>query len=283
VAFLLALPVVVLVGYLLRPDTRGTLQGQGKISPMLDVEERTRLTSYKRSCQEDSDCEAPLGCVADGRVGSLYCTDSQCVADTQCPEGLVCRSVATLGDGPLVRLCIPVGPRKAGERCDHTPVRQNEACGPGLVCGGKNGWCGQPCRPDEVASCPQGFFCAAVAPEPLCLPTCEAQGCPSGAHCIRYEEGVSVCAEVYGLNCQQAPCPAGRSCQILDGVTVPGKIWMDCTQTCGGGRPECPQGQICSVGICSRTCDPQRPGECGEGFRCQQFKPGRHWECAPDW
>jgi hypothetical protein len=113
VAFLLALPVVVLVGYVLRPELGGASSGQRQISPMLDVEARTRLTTYKRSCQQSSDCESPLGCVADGRVGSSYCADSQCVADPQCPEGLVCRSVATLGDGPLVRLCVPVGPRKA--------------------------------------------------------------------------------------------------------------------------------------------------------------------------
>src|SRR3712207_8854396 len=42
------------------------------------------------------------------------------------------------------------------------------------------------------------LFRSSTAPEPLCLPTCEARGCPPGQHCIRYDEGSSVCAEVYG-------------------------------------------------------------------------------------
>lgn len=282
-AILLFLPVAVLLGSVLYPRPRVELLGGRLLSPVLDVEARTSLQTYRRNCAHNSDCEPPLGCVADSRVWISYCTDSQCRTDGQCPEGSVCRAVTTRGEGPLVRFCVPLGPRKEGERCSPLPRKQGHACGPGLLCGGTKGWCGRPCQPEDAASCPRGFFCADLAPAPLCLPTCEAERCPAGQQCIRYEEGVSACAVVYGRNCQQSACPPDQRCQMRDGITAPGKLWMDCVQTCGEGQPECPAGSICSMGTCSRTCEPESAGGCGADFKCKQLGPEKPWVCAPDW
>jgi hypothetical protein len=282
-ATLLLVPMAALLGSVLHPKPRVELLGGRPVSPVLDIEERTSLQTYHRDCAHNSDCEPPLGCVVDPRSWVTYCTDSQCMADGQCPEGSVCRAVATRGEGPLVRFCIPLGPRKEGERCSQLPRKQDHACGPGLLCGGTKGWCGRPCQPKDTASCPRGSFCADVAPEPLCLPTCETEGCPAGQQCIRYEEGVSACAVVYGRNCQQSACSPEQKCQSLDGISVPGKVWMDCVQACGEGQPECPAGSVCSMGICSRTCEPESTGGCGADFRCKQLNLEKPSVCAPDW
>jgi hypothetical protein len=282
-ALLLPIPLIVLLSHALHPRIAGPSQGGRQVSPVLGVEERTRRETYHRKCRQSSDCEEPLGCVVDGRAGATYCTDSECMADSQCPDGLVCRSLATKGEGPLVRFCIPQGPRRAGERCDEIPLRQTSACGPGLQCGGVEGWCGHPCQRGEAASCPEGFFCADVAPEPLCLPTCEARGCPSGQECIRYKEGVSSCAVVYGRNCQNGGCPADLRCRVLGDSTSPGNVWMDCVHECGPGRPACPEMETCSAVVCLRSCDPESSGACGANFRCRQLLEGQPWVCAPDW
>jgi hypothetical protein len=280
---LLPLPLLVLLGEALRPGARVEHQGSRQVSPVLDVEERTRRVTYKRNCEHSAECEAPLGCVADDRVWASYCTDSQCMTDAACPEGQVCRSVATLGEGPLVRFCVPLGTRKEGERCDDLPSTLATACGPEFLCGGRRGWCGRPCKLDMAGSCPSGFFCADVTPEPLCLPTCEVLGCPEGQQCIRTEEGVSTCAQLHGRNCQQSSCPENSECRVLDDMAAPGRVWMDCVQPCGENRPACPDDQVCYMGRCQRSCDPHLPGACGEGFHCKQLKPEKPWVCRPHW
>ena len=280
-ALLLALPLILIVRSAMNVGPAVELPGGRPISPVLDVEERTRRVTYHRDCEQSSDCEAPLGCLVDGRVWRTYCTDSQCRTDAQCSDGLVCRSIATKGDGPLVRACVPLGPRKEGEECAPLPTRQEVACSPGLMCGGSKGWCGRPCQLEKQDSCSAGFFCADVAPEPLCLPTCERTGCAQDEQCIRYDAGVSVCARVYGRNCQQSTCPADAKCQMLNAVQ--GKIWMDCIHQCSPEHPSCPEGEACSLLACLRQCDPARGDACGAGFRCEQRTPQASWLCRPDW
>jgi hypothetical protein len=280
-ALLLTLPLIIIVRSALQVGPVVEVQGGRRISPMLDIEERTRRTTYHRDCEQSSDCEAPLGCLKDARVWRTYCTDSQCMTDVQCSEGLVCRSIETEGGRPLVRACIPVGTRREGEACDPLPTRQEGACGPGLLCGGRKGWCGRPCQLDKQESCSSGFFCADVAPEPLCLPTCEHTGCAHDEQCIRYSGEVSTCARVYGRNCQQSSCPADEKCQILN--ATPGRIWMDCVRECSPEHPNCPEGEFCSLLVCLRQCDSAREDECGAGFRCEQRKPQQAWLCRPDW
>ncbi|QSQ28507.1 hypothetical protein JY651_42995 [Pyxidicoccus parkwayensis] len=174
--------------------------------------------------------------------------------------------------------------RHEGERCEALPSTRDEACAEGLLCGGRQGWCGRPCRRGEADACPEGFSCADVTPEPICLPSCETRGCAEGQQCIRFDEGVSTCARVYGRQCQQeATCPEDSQCKVLDSQSRPGSVWMDCMRKCGEGRPACPSGSVCYMWRCQPSCDPHVPGTCGEGFRCEQLKPEKPWVCRPDW
>lgn len=278
---LLTLPMALLLGSVMRPGLAS--QEGANISPVLDVEARTQRLTYRRDCADSSDCEPPLGCLFDLRIGAHYCTDSQCMTDEQCPEGLVCRAVATEGAGPLVRTCLPVGVRQEGERCVRLPRDRGAACGPGLLCGGRKGWCGRPCHVHEASDCPEGFFCADVSPQPVCLPSCEARGCGEGQQCVRFDEGVSGCAVVYGPDCQRTPCPQGRQCEALTEARSPGKVWMECVERCGEDFPPCSDGRVCDGWQCKPPCEPEGPDSCPEGYRCKQRRPTSPWVCEPDW
>jgi hypothetical protein len=280
---LLPMPLVLLLSSVMHPSPQGASPGARRTSPVLDTEERTRRLTYLRHCSLSSDCESPLGCLSDTRIMDQYCTDSRCRTDQECPEGQFCRSLSTNGNGPLVRLCIPEGVRQAGESCFKVPHKREAACGPGLLCAGKDDWCARPCNPGDVASCPEGFFCADVNPQPVCLPSCKAHGCPEGQHCVDFEEGASACAQVYGPQCQQTPCPDGRECEWIATPERPGKVWMECVERCGEGRPPCSPGLVCDGWHCLPPCDPQGPNPCAEGYRCKQRRPDRPWVCEPDW
>jgi Cys-rich repeat protein len=282
-AVVMALPLVGLVWMLLRPmpppETPAALRG----SPMLNPEQRLRLTTYRRECSSGAECEPPLGCLFEVRYRQAYCTDSQCAADAQCPEGQVCRALATKDDGPRVRICVPLGERREGEGCDAAPKDQQRACAAGLVCGGRDDtWCARPCRLDaREAACPEGFFCTDTAPEPVCLPTCEGKRCPTGQQCVHFEGGASSCAQVYGANCQESSCPGDRKCQVLTSPPHPGKAWMGCIERCGKGLPACGPGNVCDVWRCLPDCDPREPDVCGEGYRCSQRWPDTPFACRP--
>lgn len=279
---LLTVPLLLLLGRVLLPVPRGSDASGARVSPVLDVEERTRRVTYHRYCQHSSECEAPLGCFMDLRAGTPYCTDSQCSTDEQCPDDQRCRALATVGGGPSVRFCIPVGVRQEGERCINLPRDRDAACGPDLLCGGSPGWCGRPCNPAEAAGCPEGFFCVDVLPQAMCLPTCEARGCTAGQQCVRFKEGVSACAVVYGPACQQSPCPHGRECDVFSDARRPGKVWTECVERCGEQLPPCSEGLVCDAGRCQRPCDPEQSETCAEGYRCQQRRSNRPWVCLPD-
>jgi hypothetical protein len=279
---LLPLPLILLLGSLLRPDWEEPGPEGVRVSPVLSTEERLRLSTYRRDCGLSSECEPPLGCLMEARVRRQYCTDSQCATDAQCPEGQVCQLLATSGDGPRVRFCVPVGVRQEGEHCIELPEAKESACAPGLLCGGRHGWCARPCRRGDAAGCPDGFFCTETLPQPLCLPTCEARGCSEGQHCIQFSEGSSACAQVYGPHCQQAPCPEGRECEVGQSSTRPGKVWMECIERCGEGFPACSAGLVCDGWQCRAPCNPQEPA-CIAGYVCKQHRPDRPWVCQPDW
>src|SRR5262245_60293102 len=183
-----------------------------KLSPVLTVEERKLLRTYQQRCMTGADCERPLGCFRDFRSLYSYCTDSACRTDEECPHGHVCRILVTL-QGPWVRKCVLLGFREEGEGCYKFPAEQDAACRPALLCSGA-GWCSRPCLKDEPVGCPEGFSCAELEPEPACLPTCEARGCPQGQECIRSaRDGASACAVVHGPNCQRTQCPANSTCE----------------------------------------------------------------------
>ena len=281
---LLPLPLVLLLGGLLQPKVYPEVSAGSRISPMLDSEQRERLMTYRRLCEQHSDCEPPLGCFWEGRIGRSYCTDSQCTLDAQCPEGQLCQTLATDEPGPLVRFCVALGVRQEGEGCTNVPGDKEHACAPGLVCGGLRGWCARTCRPGAAADCPEGFFCAAATPEPVCLPTCEARGCPAGQSCVQFEEGISVCGHVYGPNCQQSPCPEGRECEAHRASPHPDKVWMECVVRCDDeSAPSCEAGLVCDGWHCIPGCDPQGPNVCAEGYYCDRRGEGRPFACQPDY
>jgi hypothetical protein len=280
VGLLLPLPLVVLLlsagGAPRLPPDMGALP----VSPILEFEEKMRLQTYHRHCRDGSECEPPLSCLSDLRRRWTWCTDSQCMTDMQCPEGEACRSVEAVGGGRLVRLCTLVGERQEGQSCWNTPTTRATACGPDLLCGGE-GWCARPCGRQGTQGCPEGFFCANVAPEPLCLPTCEGRNCPEGQRCVRFKDGASVCAVVYGHNCQDdATC---TECDVATFPQTPGQVWMECVRRCGlDGLPPCPEGSACAMLQCRQTCTSEPPS-CGQGFYCARGSGDRPSVCMPQW
>src|SRR4051812_48770605 len=128
---LLSLPLVLLLGTLLQPESKPVALAGARISPMLDSAQRAQLMTYGRNCMSSAECEPPLGCLWATRYHHSYCTDSECTTDAQCPDGQVCRKLATEQNGPLVRACAPVGMRQLGENCDDIPSDQSSACASG--------------------------------------------------------------------------------------------------------------------------------------------------------
>jgi hypothetical protein len=285
VSLLLPLPLLLLVWAGLRPEVPAEAPLGKRISPMLAPEQRIRLRTYRHECGAGGECEPPLSCLYEARYNQAYCTDSQCMTDAQCPEDQACRTLATKEKGLLVRICVPTGVRQEGENCDPAPEDKGHACAAGLVCGGQNDhWCGRPCRPGNGGiECPADFFCADTEPDFVCLPTCEGRTCPVGQQCVRFDEGASVCATVYGPNCQQSPCIEDRVCRVLTAPPHVGKAWMECIERCGKQLPPCGPGKVCDAWMCLPDCDPQAPDACGEGYRCRQSWPDTPFACRPDW
>lgn len=283
VGVLLPVPLV-LVLVAARPETLPVHPVPANVSPVLSFEERMERMTYLRQCEKSVECDAPLGCLKHWRLITPVCRDSDCSTDTDCDEGSSCQWFETEGEGPQVGLCITQGTRGEGERCRSFPSKQTDACGPGLRC--FEGWCGRPCMRNGSESCPAGFFCAEEGA--TCLPTCEGLTCPEGQQCVRPnnragEQNGSACVTVHGSNCQPSGCPEGQRCLVFDAPHRPGEVWMECSQRCGEGRPECPQGLLCHRLFCRQPCDPQAPGGCGSGRRCGQSAPDEPWVCQPDW
>ena len=126
--------------------------------PMLSREERQRLTTYEHDCRTDADCDPQLRCVYDMQTSRHHCTDSLCTEDEHCPEGFACVPWSAENDKDLIRVCSLVGVRKEGELCRPVPERTKDGCERGLFC---QGFCSRPCRMDESASCPEGYYCRA--------------------------------------------------------------------------------------------------------------------------
>ncbi len=281
-ALLLPLPLVLLFASALRTERTESIHGH-QVSPILSEEVRGQLRTYHRNCRDSSGCEPPLGCLMDARAHAQYCADSQCLADSQCPDGQTCQLLATEGDGPFVRHCLPIGLREEGEPCIKVPATLEEACARGLTCGGRTGFCGRPCTLTSPGDCGPGFFCADTLPSPICLPSCERRTCPEGQHCIQHEGGASACARVLGPQCQATPCPDGQTCRVIHAPQQPDRIWSECERRCGDSFAPCPDSQVCDGWSCKQPCDPKGPNTCDEGYRCFQRRPSSPWVCHPDW
>jgi hypothetical protein len=257
----------------------GTSPPDAKIAPVLSPDERRRLMTYERACDGSGECEPPLGCFFNTQLLHKYCTDSRCKTDQDCQEGTVCLTFRSVKGGPRVRYCSREGLRKEGEPCIDVYDAREAGCIRELLCQSRR--CGRPCRLEEPASCPEGFFCRKGPDGPSCLPTCEGRACPDGRQCVQFEEGVSVCAEVHGRNCQRTPCPGEQKCSVRDSFEHPKEVWMTCLIPCGGGNSSCPEGFICQSQYCRKSCDPGIPEACGPHYKCHRYKTGP-WTCYPD-
>jgi hypothetical protein len=254
---------------------------EAETAPMLSPGERQRLMTYERPCMGREDCEPPLGCFFNTRSRWTYCTDSQCMTDQQCSEDMVCRTFRTARGGPSIRHCTLVGVRKEGEPCvEMSPLRE-AACERGLLCQGRR--CGRPCRVAAPGSCPDGFFCREGLNGPSCLPTCEGRSCPEGEDCIQLDEGMSVCAQVHGQNCQRMPCADGQECFVQNPFSHPREAWGTCLIPCGKeGTAPCPEGFVCEMSYCRKSCDPAVPDACGPHYKCYRYSEKYAWTCDPD-
>jgi len=254
-----------------------------KVAPMLSPGERQSLMTYERPCGGSKECEPPLGCFFNTRSRWMYCTDSRCMTDQQCSEGMVCLTQKTQGGGPPIRYCTLVGLRKEGEPCGEMPPSIEYACQRGLVCQERR--CGRPCMLDAPTNCPEGFFCREGLNGPSCLPTCEGRSCPEGQECVRLEAGVSVCAEVHGHDCQRTPCPGPgpQECFVRAPPTRPGEVWMTCLLSCDeASSSSCPEGFVCEMSYCRKSCDPAVPEACGPHYKCYRPSEKYAWACEPD-
>ncbi len=249
-AVILALPVILLASGVVG-RWHGRQGSDADVSPMLSVEERRRLLTFEHFCEKREDCEPPLGCLAFGSQGPNVCVASECETDLQCAEGLTCRVLETLGNGPRVRFCVPKGRRKEGEPCLRGASIHKNACEEGLICAG---FCGRPCQPDAPESCPMGYTCRRGPDGASCLPTCKDLSCPSGQECVELGGEVSVCASVMGQNCQREPCEEGALCSMAYPRLDQGRMHlkMECVRSCGEGKPPCAEGSLCVRGRCRR-------------------------------
>ena len=253
--------------------------------PMLSNEQRRSLLTYGHHCEADNDCESPLRCFFSTHTMSRYCTDSRCVTDRQCQEGFVCRTQTMTLNGAPIRVCSLAGERKEGEGCMEHSSSNDSACEKGLLCQSR---CGRPCQPEDPSSCPEGFFCQeGPADGPSCLPTCEGRTCPDGQRCVALDrpplEGrhASICATVYGRDCQQYPCPQDQLCLLQTAPQPADAVWMQCISACGSGAPPCPEGSVCHQHRCYPACTPEDASSCEPGFTCHRKADKEPWRCVP--
>ena len=238
------------------------------------------LPTYKRKCLRQADCDYPLVCMPDPRVGALWkCMASECETDAHCELGFVCTPFNNPGL-PTIRFCLPQGTQEEGERCEDFNLKEERGCLPGLIC--IWGYCGRPCDSGDPSTCPRGFVCHGRNDPPACLPSCLRGGCPPDKECIRMDGEFSVCATVHGQNCDKQPCPAGEACRRELGHFRSKAVNMWCAIPCNekdGGS--CPAGSICWGNECSRPCDERDAGSCGPDEECTMTAaPGEvRWVC----
>jgi hypothetical protein len=253
-------------------DVPGAYENGSRLVPILPPDETSRLLTFKRPCERNEDCEAPLACLRDQFMLKKACVASICTTAADCREGLSCYSIAA-GDR-VVRLCGAPGEVSEGEFCMELPRFRRMACAPDLVCTNKS--CRRPCQPHAPRSCPQGYYChAADVKGSVCLPTCEGRSCPDGQRCVALEHGVSICARVSGTDCQLNPCPAGQVCDISARESR-NDVKMRCLLECGSQAGSCPEGFSCLSGQCIQRCNSDAPGTCGPMEECAGL-----WENHP--
>lgn len=235
--------------------------------PMLPIMDRVGTPTYQRECESDRDCDPRLRCSFDLVTLSSRCVDSRCMTDRHCPDGFSCQTRLAENDKDLLNDCILAGHRKEGEACNAANNTLESGCERGLVCRGR---CGRRCGPGTPGTCPDGFFCEEHPTGSTCQPTCEGLTCPEGQRCVALWGKTSICAKVYGQDCDSVPCDPGTKCTKSQSSQSANEIWMGCVQRCDlPGADPCPEGNVCFVHGCARICSPDDAAACGEGYKCE--------------
>lgn len=273
---LLPLPLILAVGVGRFRSQEQVWQTEAAV-PMLSLEERRALITHERPCQRTADCEPPLACL-DLDVGYSACMASECQTDLQCAEGFTCRALKSRDGALRVRTCVVRGSAEEGAPCSSTfTFKQEAVCRPGLRC---NGYCGRPCEPGTTDTCPEGTVCLNGREGPACMPTCDGRTCPERQQCVALKSGASVCARIWGENCQRQGCANGTSCSVSSLPGRPGEVEMECIRRCGTDQPSCPDGMLCEQRQCRRPCDAKTAQTCDSHETCAYFPDTRRWLCA---
>lgn len=274
VGLLLPVPLLLAVG-LFSPigiDSSAT-SPRVQVIPRFSSAQLRAMPTFRRSCRGDADCDTALACLTRQYPWSPTCVASDCVTDSDCGEGSLCRPIQLRER--VVRLCGGLGTVQEGEWCVKLPQHKDQGCAPGLVC--VAGDCARRCQLQDPRSCPTGFACMDMDAEgPVCLHSCEESGCPEGQRCVQLSKGNSVCAQVHGKDCQHdEPCPAPRTCDVYMGAeSRRGNAWMQCRLPCDKEVPSCPQDSACSASRCHRRCTKATEASVCEPFEHCSIKPG---------
>ena len=222
------------------------------------------LPTFGRWCAGKEECEPPLSCVYDPRVGESRCLGTECNSDADCAPDQVCRAISARQHAP--RLCVVQGNQGEGGRCAEFPLKRHEACQDPLLC--NRTFCGRRCQVDSPASCPVAYTCLENgALGPSCVPDCRQHGCPAPRRCFALEERFFVCG-VPGsaIDCDAQPCPQGATCRKAL-AAASDQVYMRCDRPCDAASP-CPPGYFCGFGSCLEECDPSLPQSCGPDRKC---------------
>lgn len=195
-----------------------------------------------------------------------------------CPATLVCLS-DSLGRG----YCAKKGTQTVGQTCDPITSR----CLKGLTCleSQTGSFCRQSCDPDQGNSCPVGQFCYSFSGGYYCgKPLTQNEGeqcdaldnpCLRGLTCISFRgSGTAICHKVCDRRGQDT-CPATSACVSYDtSLDVCQPIGNQAEGSVCDYLRGCLKGLVCrpveekGESICMQMCDPQKLGECREGFEC---------------
>jgi len=218
------------------------------VAKVISRKEAIKLPGQGQYCGGTYNCQPPLVCVAEANI----CVTSECQTDTDCPQGTLCRLAAVVKGKGMVQLCALSGVRKEGEPCWSLAESAQEACAPELLC--TLGVCRSRCDPHGHSTCPPGTACWTVEDRaPVCIPSCQEQGCPDEQRCYILQKEHSVCGPPtpLGVDCQKHPCGNGQECRSSRRADT---VWMGCVTPCKTAQ-ECPRGDVCSLGLCYARCD----------------------------